>query len=342
MRAIALPWARWGTLVDVAARVWQSSWLSAAVLVPFAGLVVWGLLTGARELGDADAQVRVRQHYLRTSLHDVSITGRATYLGLLQERLRTELIGPFTLDLDCRDGLIQPGQLPRPDAVLHLELIWENSRVGDTWQVTDPASGMVLSIESPVAYRTVIEVPMPQGHQQLRFVPSDPAQGARIAELKVTSDKAVAGPMVRHSWRTVHDNGVTSAAIGAGFGPFPQNGTRLLTRRTAYMNLKTTRPGRHVLRWSFRRPDPQAAMPVVTLGRHRIFPAADPALGCLHTEQGLTTIELRLDLADGDNWMGIECPGRILSPWELGHSQERNRYAYEIELASCVIAPEQH
>jgi hypothetical protein len=320
-------------LVNAVARAWHSRWLSVLFLVPFVALAARGLFTGIRELNDVDAQVRVEMHYVHTLARDVSLTGRATFASLRTDRMGAILIGPFTIAVDCRDVA---------EVVLHLDVVWENSRLGDSWRVEDEATGKVHLIDNLVAYRTVIRLPLPQPHTALRFVPSNPTQGLRIFGLKLLSHVEMTPLVVRQNWRTVHDDGVTSAAIGAGFWPFTQSGTRLQTKRCAYMNLKTSKPGPHLMRWSFRRPDPDAMMPIVALKGRRIWcpPAGETVWGRMVTEQGLTTIELKLDLAAGDNWICIECPGVFRSPWERGLNADKSRYAYDIDLASCAIVPD--
>jgi hypothetical protein len=323
---------RLALLVAASGRVWQSRWLTAAILLPFTALAVRGVLVGRHELENVDQQVRVRLHFLHTQARDLSITGRATLFSLYNDRTRCRLVGPFEVSVRCRDA---------EAAMLHLDVAWEEAGPGDTFTVQDAASGQNHLVGHLVAQRTTVRVPLPRADTIVRFVPSHPSLGVRVYGARLQTELTPLG--IDEHWQMVGEDQEGSVALGGGFWPRTKGDERHgLTKRCAYLRVNAATPGPHLLQLAFSRLDPNAAMPVVTLEGRPIW---SPQLGITvwgqaDTVNGATTLLLKVPLA-ASNVIGIECPGPFASARELGIGGNVNRIAYDLDLDRCTVRPDQ-
>lgn len=319
------------TIVTAIARVWQSRWTSVVFVLVFAGTVGRGLLVGAREANDIDAQVRVQLNYQHTTRRDVFITGRATLFTVRHDGLRALLLGPCGLHVHCDDVA---------HAMLNLEVGWENARSGDSFRLVDTATGATHVVDNLVVHHSGIMVPLPRLDTVLRIEPSHPSLGLRVHGLKLLTDVPMTPFAVDTQWEVVHQDEAGSVALGAGFWPRPAGSMHLETQRCAYLRVDATRPGPHLLRLAFTRPDPATSMPIVTLGEQRVWSAAEGATvwSRATTVDGATTLELSVDLGP-TNVVGLECVGPFASAWERGLSSDLRRLAYDIALDRCEVRP---
>src|SRR5262249_2937454 len=92
------------SLVDLVERLWRARWLGWAIVLMHAVLVGKGSGAGLRDIGDIDAQVRVRLNYLHTTTRDIEAVGRGTLFTVRHDGLRAVLIGPCELRVSCRDA----------------------------------------------------------------------------------------------------------------------------------------------------------------------------------------------------------------------------------------------
>jgi hypothetical protein len=319
-------------LVDACGRVWQSRWLTAAILLPFTALAIRGVLVGKHELENVDQQVRVQLHFVHTQMRDLSITGRATLFSLYNDRTRCRLVGPFEVAIRCRDAAA---------AMLHLDVAWEDAGPGDTFTVQDAGSGQNQLVGHLVAQRTTVRIPLPHPDTTVRFVPSHPSLGVRVYGAWLKTEMTPLG--IDEHWQVVGEDQEGSVALGGGFWPRARGDERHgLTKRCAYLRVNAATPGPHLLQFAFSRLDPNAPMPVVTLDGRPIW---SPQLGITvwgqaNTVDGATTLQLKVPLA-ATNVIGIECPAPFASARELGIGTNVNRIAYDLDLDRCTVRPDQ-
>jgi hypothetical protein len=315
--------------VDLVERLWRARWLGWALVLAFAALVGKGCRDGLRDIGDIDAQARVRLNYVHTTSRDIEAVGRGTLFTVRHDGLRAVLIGPCELLVSCRDA---------EQAMLSMEVGWENARLGDSFRVEDAATGAVHVLDNLVVHHSGLMIPLPRTTTTLRFTPSAPSLGLRIQGLKLLTDVPLTPFAVDVQWEVVHQDATAGVALGSGFWPRTPGRLRLETRRFAYLRVDPARPGPHVLVLAFRRPDPEVSMPIISLGEQRIW-SVDT--GCTvwsraTTVDGTTRLELQLDLA-ASNVIGIECAGRFRSAAELGTNDDLRRVGYMIELDQCEV-----
>jgi hypothetical protein len=315
-------------LVDLVERLWRARWLGWAIVLAYAALVGKGWRDGLRDIGDIDAQVLAQLNFVHTTARDIEAVGRGTLFTVRHDGLRAVLIGPCELRISCRDA---------EQAMLSLEVGWENARLGDSFRLEDTATHAVHVLDNLVVNHSGLMIPLPKATTTLRFTPSTPALGLRIHGLKLLTGAPLTPFAVDVQWESVHQDATAGVALGTGFWPRTPGRSLLETRRFAYLRVDPARPGPHVLVLAFRRPDPEVPMPIISLGERRIW-SVD---GCMvwnraTTVDGTTRLELQVDLA-ATNVIGVECAGRFRSAAELGMNDDLRRVGYMIELDQCEV-----
>src|SRR5262249_8830342 len=215
-------------LVDLVERLWRARWLGWALVLAYAALVGKGWRDGLRDIGDIDAQVRVRLNYVHTATRDIEAVGRGTLFTVRHDGLRAVLIGPCELRISCRDA---------EQAMLSMEVGWENARLGDSFRIEDAATGAVHVLDNLVVHHSGLMIPLPKATTTLRFTPSVPALGLRIHGLKLLTGVPLLPFAVDVQWEVVHQDATAGVALGTGFWPRSPGRLRLETRRFAYLRI---------------------------------------------------------------------------------------------------------
>jgi hypothetical protein len=320
---------RVAALVDLVERLWRAPWAGWAFVLAFAALVGKGYGDGRRDIGDIDAQARVRLNFVHTTTRDIEAVGRGTLFTVRHDGLRAMLIGPSELRISCRDA---------GHAMLSMEVGWEHARLGDSFRIEDTATGAVHVLDNLVVNHSGLMIPLPKATTTLRLTPSSPSLGLRIHGLKLRTDLPLTQFAVDVQWEVVHQDATAGVALGTGFWPRPAGSMRLETQRFAYLRVDPARPGPHVLVLAFRRPDPEVAMPIISIGEQRVWSVdtGTTVWSRATTVDGTTRLELQVDLA-ASNVIGIECAGRLRSAAELGMNTDLRRVGYMIELDQCAV-----
>ena len=319
------------TVAGGIAAVWQSRRTTVVGVALFVAVLSRGLWLGHAERRNVDAQVRVRLHFQETTARTITCTGRALFASVLDSGRRATLIGPWQVDVHCRDVA---------SAVLRLTLSWEQSWPGAAWRLVDDATGTVHVLDQLVAHRRVLTIPLPRADTTLRFEPSLLSLGVRVHEVALLTDGPLPPFAVEDAWQEIHRDAAGSTAVGAGFLPRTPLESRLLTQRCAWLRIDPAAPGPHRLLLAVMRPDPLSALPIITLGDRRIWSGAEGTTvwSRAATLDGVTTFELDVDLA-ATNVIGLECPGPLLSSRERGVGDDPCRVAYAVSVARCEPAP---
>jgi len=318
-------------LVDAVTAIWQSRRTTVVCVLLFALAVARGVWLGRAERRDVDTQVRVCIRCQDTTTREVSWTGRANFASVLDSGRQAVLIGPWQLDVHCRDLAA---------AVLRLTLSWEESWESATWRVVDTATGTERVLDQPIAHRRVLTIPLPTADTTLRFLPSLASLGVRVHAVELQPATTLPPFTVEDCWHEVHRDAAGRSAIGAGFLPLQAGEHGLRTRRCAWLRIDPAAPGPHRLRLAVQRADPGAALPIVTLGGRRIWSASEGTTvwSRAATLDGVTTIELDVDLA-ATNVVGLECAGPLRSERERGVGDDPSRVAYLVSVARCEPLP---
>jgi hypothetical protein len=193
-------------------------------------------------------------------------------------------------------------------------------------------------LDNLVVNHSGLMIPLPKATTTLRLTPSSPSLGLRIHGLKLRTDLPLTQFAVDVQWEVVHQDATAGVALGTGFWPRPAGSMRLETQRFAYLRVDPARPGPHVLVLAFRRPDPEVAMPIISIGEQRVWSVdtGTTVWSRATTVDGTTRLELQVDLA-ASNVIGIECAGRLRSAAELGMNTDLRRVGYMIELDKCAV-----
>lgn len=319
----------------VVARAWHARWLTVVFVAVLGGAVTLGIRSGLEEIRDHGTQVRVLFHYLRTTTRDITLYGRALLKTVREDEQKAMLVGPAIVSFDCPDVRA---------AMLELEIEHVGCRLSDTVRIEDAATGAVHELTDLVGKRNHVRVPLPATPTTLRIVPSQGHLGMRIHRFAFLPDAPIEPFAVRSEWQQRHADDHVRIAVGTGFWPYEptqQDKERLETDRYAYLRVEPKRPGPHLVRLQFQRPDPDAALPEILLGNELVWSGMagrNERWNRATTDKGVTTLELHLDLA-ATNVLTLQCPGDFRSQAAMGLGADIRPVALAFRLDSWSIVP---
>ncbi len=322
-------------VTDLVARAWNSRWLTVLFVLGMAAAVTLGIRAGLAEIRDHGTQVRVHFHYLKTTTRDITLYGRALLKTVREDEQKAMLIGPAIVTFDGSDAR---------GAMLELEVEHVGCRLPDSVRIEDAATGAVHELTDLVGKRNHVSVPLPVIPTTLRIVPSQGHLGMRIHRFAFLPDAPIAPFTVRSEWQPRHEDAHVRIAVGTGFWPYEPtqpDKERLETDRYAYLRIEPVRPGPHLVRLQFQRPDPTAALPEILLGTEMVWSgmaSRNERWNRATTDQGVTTLELHLDLAATDV-LTLQCPGDFRSQAAMGLGADIRPVALAFRLDSWSIVP---
>ncbi|MEY4673023.1 MAG: hypothetical protein RL148_807 [Planctomycetota bacterium] len=317
------------------AAVWRSRWLTVLFVLAMVAAVTMGIRAGLAEIRDHGTQVRVHFHYLKTTTRDITLYGRALLKTVREDEQKAMLIGPALVHFDCPDV---------GSAMLELEIEHVSCRISDTVRIEDEATGAVHELNDLVGQRNHVRVPLPKAVTTLRIVPSQGHLGMRIHRFRFLPDVVPEPFSVRAQWQARHEDSHVRVAVGSGFWPYEptqKDKDRLETDRYAYLRVEPVKPGPHLVKLQFQRPDPTAALPEILLGHEQVWSGIagrNQRWNRATTEQGVTTLELHLDLA-ATNVLTLQCPGDFRSQAAMGLGADIRPVALAFRLDSWSIVP---
>jgi len=322
-------------VTEVVARVWNSRWLTVLFVLGMAAAVTLGIRAGLAEIRDHGTQVRVHFHYVKTTTRDITLYGRALLKTVREDEQKAMLVGPALVMFECPDV---------SSAMLELEIEHLGGRISDTVRIEDAATGAVHEITDLVGQRNHVRVPLPKPVTTLRIAPSQGHMAMRIHRFRFLPDAPLEPFSVRAQWQQRHQDPHVRIAVGSGFWPYEPtqpDRERLETDRYAYLRIEAVKPGPHLVRLQFQRPDPAAALPEILLGTELVWSGLagrNSRWNRATTQQGVTTLELHLDLA-ATNVLTLQCPGEFRSQAAMGLGADIRPVAVAFRLDSWSIVP---